>query len=63
MNDEVFSLVMDTYTYGILLGMAHWYRTKMYKMDFEKTIDAINYYTDSREKRRKLYRQIKSRLS
>lgn len=62
MNDEVWEQVMDTYTYGILLGMAHWYRTKMYKMDFEKTIDTINYYTDSRQKRRRIYREIKSNL-
>ena len=56
-DGEVIGMLLNTYTIGILLGMANWYRTELWKYNFERTIDIINYYTDSRAKRRKLYKK------
>ena len=55
-----FPYFLDSYTGGILLGMADWYRSKMYTA---KTMDEstriINRYTDSYAKRRRYYAQAK----
>ena len=58
-TNEVYDNILDYYTIGILLGMAYWYRTKMWKCNnMDCSIDIINKYTDSRNKRKKYYKKI-----
>ena len=57
---EAFDGFLDSYTGGVLLGMANWINSAMYRA---KTMDQstriINRYTDSYGKRRRLYARAK----
>jgi len=53
---DVYAGLLDSYTGGILLGMAYWHRKKMWQCkSIDCAVDILNRYTDSREKRRKFY--------
>jgi len=58
-NGNVYDGILDSYFGGILLGFAYWYRNKMYEAkNIDETVDILNYYTDSRKKRKKFYTKI-----
>jgi len=51
--------VLNNYTIAILSGFTYWKDNKLNKVDdIEKSVDIINYYTDSRKKRYNLYKKI-----
>ena len=55
-DGEVYDGLLDTYTVGILMGMADWYRSRMYAAEtIDDSTRIINRYTDSYGKRRKYY--------
>ena len=56
---NVYDGILDSYFGGIMLGMAYWYNSGMYRCkDIKCAVDIINRYTDSRKKRYKLYNKI-----
>jgi len=59
---DIYEGFLDSYTGGILLGLAYWHRSGMWECEsLDCSVNIINRWTDSREKRRKFYwRAIKT---